>query len=58
MVRGLVATLLKVGREKTTINQFKKIIEARDCTLASFSAPAQGLFLISVNYPVEYFDKM
>ncbi|MBM3417175.1 MAG: tRNA pseudouridine(38-40) synthase TruA [Bacteroidetes bacterium] len=56
MVRGLVATMLKVGREKTTIKKFGEIIEARDCTLASFSAPAQGLFLISVNYPSGYFD--
>jgi len=55
MVRALVATMLKVGREKITIEQFKDIIEEKDCTKASFAAPAHGLFLIRVNYPEQYF---
>lgn len=51
MVRALTATMLKVGRGKLSVNEFKEIIESKDCTLASFAAPAHGLFLISVNYP-------
>ena len=52
MVRGLVGTMLQVGREKITIKQFRSIIEAKDCTKADFAVPAHGLFLIKVNYPV------
>lgn len=56
MVRALTATMLKIGRNKTSLEEFKAIIEARDCTLASFAVPAQGLFLIHVEYPGGYFD--
>lgn len=56
MVRALVATMLKAGREKITLLEFKSIIEARDCTKASFAAPAHGLFLFRVNYPEKYFQ--
>lgn len=51
MVRALVATMLKVGRRKTTLDQLKEIIEAGDCTKASFATPPHGLFLIAVKYP-------
>jgi tRNA pseudouridine38-40 synthase len=50
MVRGLTATMLKVGRGTLTLAEFKSIIELKDCTKASFAVPAKGLFLISVNY--------
>ena len=50
MVKGLVATMLKVGREAITLDGFSEIIEARDCSRADFSAPSKGLFLIAVNY--------
>ena len=51
MVRALTATMLKVGRGKTSIDEFRAIIEAKDCTKASFAVPAHGLFLIEVGYP-------
>lgn len=50
MVRALTATMLKVGRGRITINEFKNIIEAKDCTKAFFDAPAHGLFLMEVEY--------
>lgn len=50
MVRGLVGTLLQVGRGKISLDEFNSIIEKRDCTLADFSAPAHGLFLTAVEY--------
>ncbi len=55
MVRALVATMLKIGREKITIDEFKNIIREKDCTKASFAVPGYGLFLIAVNYPEDYF---
>lgn len=48
MVRGLVGTMLKVGRGQISVKEFSLLIEARDCTLADFSTPPQGLFLEKV----------
>jgi tRNA pseudouridine38-40 synthase len=51
MVRGLVGTMLRVGRGTIDIPAFRTIIEAKDCGKADFSTPPQGLFLIEVKYP-------
>ncbi|MEO7532111.1 MAG: tRNA pseudouridine(38-40) synthase TruA [Sediminibacterium sp.] len=50
MVRGLVGTMIKLGRGQITIDRFKEIIEAKDSGLADFSTPPQGLFLNHVYY--------
>lgn len=50
MVRALTATMLKAGRGKISLEEFRQIIEAKDCTKASFAVPAHGLFLVSVQY--------
>lgn len=50
MVRALTATMLKVGRGKMSVDEFRQVIEAKDCTKASFAVPAHGLFLVSVLY--------
>jgi tRNA pseudouridine38-40 synthase len=55
MVRALTATMLKLGRGKITLEDFRKIVESQDCTLANFAAPAHGLFLIQVTYSDNYF---
>jgi tRNA pseudouridine38-40 synthase len=55
MVRALTATMLKVGRSKMTLKEFTQIIESKDCTKASFAVPPHGLFLVMVEYPVDYF---
>lgn len=51
MVRALTATMLKVGRGTIGTAEFSRIIEAKDCTQASFAVPPHGLFLTSVDYP-------
>lgn len=51
MVRAIVGTLLEVGKGKLNINEFKKIIEAKDRREAKSSASAHALFLIQVLYP-------
>lgn len=51
MVRALTATMLKVGRSTIDLDEFIRIIEAKDCTQASFAVPPHGLFLIAVTYP-------
>lgn len=54
MVRALTATMLKIGRGKLSVQDFRHIIEAKDCTKASFAVPAHGLFLIKVNYDKDF----
>jgi len=51
MVRGLVGTMLQVGRNKLSLADFGAVIKAGDCTKADFSVPPQGLFLQKVNFP-------
>jgi tRNA pseudouridine38-40 synthase len=55
MVRALTATMLLVGRNKITIEEFKEIIASQDCTKANFATPSHGLFLKKIEYPEEYF---
>ena len=50
MVRGIVGTLLWVGRGKLTVERFTEVLEARDRALAGPSAPAKGLCLVAVRY--------
>ncbi|MBC7720845.1 MAG: tRNA pseudouridine(38-40) synthase TruA [Pedobacter sp.] len=55
MVRGLVGTMLLAGRGVISVDGFRKIVEAKDCTKANFSTPAHGLFLKEVAYPENAF---
>jgi len=55
MVRALVATMLKIGRGRLSLNDFKSLIETKDCIKASFAVPAHGLFLVAIQYPEGYF---
>jgi tRNA pseudouridine38-40 synthase len=50
MVRGIVGTLLRVGRGKIDVATFETIVAANDRAMAGPSAPASGLCLIAVDY--------
>ena len=50
MVRAIVGTLLQVGTEKISIQDFRNIIESKDRCKAGTSAPAHALFLTKVEY--------
>jgi tRNA pseudouridine38-40 synthase len=50
MVRGIVGTLLWVGREKISVQRFEEILRSGDRAQAGPSAPAKGLCLINVSY--------
>ena len=56
MVRGLVGTMLLVGRKKINSTTFQNIINSKDCTKANFATPAHGLFLEKVSYPPNVFN--
>ncbi len=55
MVRAIVGTLVLVGRKKISLEEFKKVIEAKDRTAAGQNAPAHGLFLTGIKYPTQLF---
>ena len=50
MVRAIVGTLIDVGLEKISIDDFRKIIESKNRSNAGLSVPAKGLFLTTINY--------
>ncbi len=51
MVRAVVGTLIDVGLERTSIEEFKKIILSKNRSNAGASVPPQGLFLTKIDYP-------
>lgn len=57
MVRAIVGTLLNVGYAKTTMEDFKAILNSKSREEAGASAPAHGLYLTKVIYPKEIFLK-
>jgi tRNA pseudouridine38-40 synthase len=50
MVRAIMGTLFKVGRRQWSPEDVRYIIAAGDRALAGETAPAQGLYLVSVDY--------
>ena len=57
MIRAIVGTLVDVGRGRYTPEEFERILTARDLSLSSGGAPAQGLFLSDVVYPENIFER-
>jgi tRNA pseudouridine38-40 synthase len=51
MVRGLVGTMLQVGRGKIGVEEFADVLRNRDNQQADFSVPGYGLFLIRITFP-------
>lgn len=51
MVRNLVGTMIDVGRRHLPLDQIPRILAARSRSAAGPTAPASGLFLVSVDYP-------
>src|SRR5579863_7461279 len=50
MVRNLVGTFILVGRGTLQPEDMKRILEARNRSAAGATAPAEGLYLVSVEY--------
>lgn len=51
MVRAIVGTMVNIGLGKTSLEDFRTIIESKNRSKAGFSVPAHGLFLVKVEYP-------
>jgi tRNA pseudouridine38-40 synthase len=50
MVRNLVGTLVEVGKGRFTPSEFLGILASKDRRRAGMTAPAHGLYLVSVRY--------
>ena len=50
MVRNITGTLVAVGLGRIPIDEFQSILQSQDRARAGVTAPAQGLFLVSVQY--------
>lgn len=50
MVRNLVGTFLMIGKGSLCAADLRRILEARNRSAAAATAPAAGLFLVSVEY--------
>jgi tRNA pseudouridine38-40 synthase len=55
MVRGLVGTMLQVGRGKMNVEEFGKVIVGGDSAKVDFSVPGGGLCLECVEFGDGYF---
>ena len=51
MIRGLVGTLLQVGRGQISLEQWLDIVAAHNEQRVDFSTPAYGLYLSAIEYP-------
>jgi tRNA pseudouridine38-40 synthase len=58
MVRAIVGTLVEVGLNKISVDDFNEIILAQDRSRAGKSVPAHALVLKDIEYPVNDFDKL
>ncbi len=56
MVRTIVGTMLEIGHGKIELEDFIRIIKAKDRKKAGAAAPAKGLTLMLVEYPFEIFS--
>ena len=51
MVRIIAGTLVEVGQGRKSIDDVAKALESGQRMLAGTTAPAHGLYSLSVNYP-------
>ena len=54
MVRTIVGTLLEIGAGKLSVEDFEQIIRSKSRKKASRAVPAEGLFLMEVDYEIEH----
>lgn len=54
MVRNIVGSLFEVGDGRRPIEWFSELLKVKDRTKAGITAPACGLYFVSVEYPAEF----
>ncbi len=54
MVRNIVGSLCDVGIGEQPVEWMAELLKAKDRNVAGITAPADGLYLVNVDYPEEY----
>jgi tRNA pseudouridine38-40 synthase len=54
MVRNILGSLVEIGRGDRPVEWMRVLLEARDRKLAGITAPAAGLVLTRIEYPVHF----
>lgn len=54
MVRNIAGVLISIGKEDKPVSWVSDLLEARDRRVGGVTAPADGLYLVAVNYPQRY----
>ncbi|BBG59315.1 tRNA pseudouridine(38-40) synthase TruA [Providencia rustigianii] len=54
MVRNIVGSLLEIGCGNQDIDWMHQLLELKDRTKAAATAKAEGLYLVSVDYPDKF----
>ncbi|MCC7220254.1 MAG: tRNA pseudouridine(38-40) synthase TruA, partial [Candidatus Contendobacter sp.] len=54
MVRNIAGVLMTIGSGEQPIAWAQQVLERRDRTQASVTAPAAGLYLLAVRYPEQF----
>jgi tRNA pseudouridine38-40 synthase len=56
MVKGLVGTMIKVGRGIYSLKDLEKLMASQDKSMVSFAVPGRALYLTEVLYGKEFYD--
>ena len=54
MVRNIAGVLMEIGMGKREVGWEREVLEARSRACGGVTAAADGLYLVGVNYPVQY----
>jgi tRNA pseudouridine38-40 synthase len=54
MVRNILGSLVEIGRGERPVEWLQTLLAARDRKLAGITAPAAGLVLTQIQYPVYF----
>ncbi|MDU5849053.1 MAG: tRNA pseudouridine synthase A, partial [Cronobacter sakazakii] len=54
MVRNIVGSLMEIGCGNQPESWIAELLAAKDRTLAAATAKAEGLYLVSVDYPAQF----
>ncbi|MGB1807099.1 MAG: tRNA pseudouridine(38-40) synthase TruA, partial [Flavobacteriaceae bacterium] len=56
MVRAIVGTLIEIGQGKRTLESLHHTLASKSRSEAGYSAPAQALFLVHIDYPITHLE--
>lgn len=51
MVRNIAGVLMAIGAAEQSVNWAQQVLEGRDRTQGGVTAPAEGLYMVAVDYP-------